>query len=122
LKPSSYLYKPSCYLVALAAGFERRLDLLVDNCECQNTTRRQFLAKLGDLQAGSDVRLMVTARFIPDIEDTFRAALKLEVRARREDVKSFIAGQTYRLATCIKRSAALQDMVQENILNAVDGM
>jgi hypothetical protein len=31
-KPSSYLCKLSCYLVGLAAGFERRLDLLVDNC------------------------------------------------------------------------------------------
>ncbi|KAF1945219.1 hypothetical protein EJ02DRAFT_60371 [Clathrospora elynae] len=90
--------------------------------ECQNATRRQFLAKLRDLQAGRDVRLMVTARFIPDIEDAFRTALKLEVRASREDVKRFIAGQTYRLPTCIQRSAALQDMVQEKILNAVDGM
>jgi hypothetical protein len=90
--------------------------------ECQNATRHQFLAKLRDLQAGRDVRLMVTARFIPDIEDAFGAALKLEVRASREDVKRFIAGQTYRLPTCIQRSAALQDMVQEKILNAVDGM
>jgi hypothetical protein len=31
-KPSSYLYELSCYHVGLAAGFERRLDLLVDNC------------------------------------------------------------------------------------------
>jgi hypothetical protein len=90
--------------------------------ECQNAIRRQFLAKLRDLQAGRDVRLMVTARFIPDIEDAFRAALKLEVRASREDVKRFIAGQTYQLPTCIQRSAALQDIVQEKILNAVDGM
>ncbi|KAI1595475.1 ankyrin repeat domain containing protein [Pyrenophora tritici-repentis] len=90
--------------------------------ECQIATRRQFLAKLKDLQAGRDVRLMVTARFIPDIEDAFRAALKLEVRASRDDVKRFIAGQTYRLPTCIQRSAALQDIVQEKILNAVDGM
>jgi hypothetical protein len=90
--------------------------------ECQNITRRRFLAKLRDLQAGRDVRLMVTARSIPDIEDAFRAALKLEVRASREDVRRFIAGQTYRLPTCIQRSAALQDIVQEKILNAVDGM
>jgi Cdc6-like AAA superfamily ATPase len=90
--------------------------------ECQNATRRQFLAKLRDLQARRDVRLMVTARSIPDIEDAFRAVLKLEVRASREDVKRFIAGQTYRLPTCIQRSAALQDMVQEKILDAVDGM
>jgi hypothetical protein len=90
--------------------------------ECQNATRRRFLAKLRDLQVGRDVRLMVTTRFIPDIEDAFRAALKLEVRASQEDVRRFIAGQTYRLPTCIQRSAALQDMVQEKILNAVDGM
>jgi Cdc6-like AAA superfamily ATPase len=90
--------------------------------ECQNAIRRQFLAKLRDLQAGRDVRLMVTARFIPDIEDAFRAALKLEVRASRKDVTRFIAGQTYRLPTCIQRSAVLQDMVQEKILDAVDGM
>jgi hypothetical protein len=90
--------------------------------ECQNTTRRQFLAKLRDLQAGRDIRLMLTARFIPDIEDAFRAVLTLEVRASREDVKRFIAGQTYRLPTCIQRNAALQDMVQEKIMDAVDGM
>ena len=90
--------------------------------ECQNATRHQILAKLRDLQAEKDVRLMVTARFIPDIEDAFRAALRLEVQASREDVKRFIAGQTYRLPTCIQRNAALQDMVQERILDAVDGM
>jgi Cdc6-like AAA superfamily ATPase len=90
--------------------------------ECQSATRRQLLAKLRDLQAGRDVRLMVTARFIPDIEDTFQTALRLEVQASREDVKRFIAGQTYRLPACIQRSAALQDMMQEKILDAVDGM
>jgi hypothetical protein len=90
--------------------------------ECQNATRHQFLAKLRDLQAGRDIRLMVTARFIPDIEDAFRAALKLEVQASREDVKRFFAGQTYRMPRCVQRSAALQDIVQEKILNAVDGM
>jgi hypothetical protein len=65
---------------------------------------------------------MVTARFIPDIEDAFKAALRLEVQASREDVKRFIAGQTYRLPACIQRSTALQDMVQEKILEAVEGM
>jgi hypothetical protein len=90
--------------------------------ECQSATRCQLLEKLRDLQAGRDVRLMVTARFIPDIEDAFQAALRLEVRASREDVKRFIAGQTNRLPACIQRSVALQDMVQEKILDAVDGM
>ncbi|KAF2629421.1 hypothetical protein BU25DRAFT_389615 [Macroventuria anomochaeta] len=90
--------------------------------ECQNATRRQLLAKLHDLQAGRDVRFMVTARFMPDIQDDFEGALRLEVQASREDVKRFVAGQIYRLPTCIQGSDALQEMVQEKIADAVDGM
>jgi hypothetical protein len=90
--------------------------------ECQEGTRHQFLAKLRDLQAIQDVRLMATSRFIPDIEDALRGAPRLEVQASREDVKRFVAGQTYRLRGCIQHNAALQEMVQEKIVDAVDGM
>ncbi|KAL8811242.1 MAG: hypothetical protein Q9223_007574, partial [Gallowayella weberi] len=90
--------------------------------ECQDGTRHQFLAKLRDLHAGRDVRLMVTARSIPDIEDAFRGALKLKVQASEEDVKRFVAGQIYRLPRCIQRDPVLQDLLQEKIVDAVDGM
>jgi hypothetical protein len=36
---SDYLCKCSCYLVGLAAGFERRIDLLVDNCGYKDVVR-----------------------------------------------------------------------------------
>ncbi|KAL8775416.1 MAG: hypothetical protein Q9194_003784, partial [Teloschistes cf. exilis] len=90
--------------------------------ECQDGTRHQFLAKIRDLHAGRDVRLMVTARSIPNIEDAFRGALRLEVQASKEDVKRFVAGQIYRLPRCIQRDPALQDLLQEKIVDAVDGM
>lgn len=90
--------------------------------ECQDGTRHHFLAKLRDLQAGRNVRLIVTARSIPDIEDAFRGALRLKVQASEEDVKRFVAGQIYRLPRCIQRDPALQDLVQEKIIDAVDGM
>lgn len=90
--------------------------------ECRDEARRQLLAKLRDLEAGQDVRLMATSRFIPDIEDLFKKALRLEVQASREDVKRFVAGQIYRLPGCIQRNAALQEMVQEKIVEAADGM
>ncbi|RYP19461.1 hypothetical protein DL767_009642 [Monosporascus sp. MG133] len=90
--------------------------------ECKDGTRRQFLAKLQDLRAGQDVRLMATSRFIPEIVDAFNEAPKLEVQASKEDVKRFVAGQLYRLPRCIQRDAALQEMVQEKIVEAVDGM
>jgi hypothetical protein len=90
--------------------------------ECQEGTRRQFLAKLRDLQAVQDIRLMATSRFIPDIEDAFGEASRLEVRASGEDTKRFTDGQLYRLPACIQRNTTLQEMVQEHIANAVDGM
>ncbi|KAF2453530.1 hypothetical protein BDY21DRAFT_424471, partial [Lineolata rhizophorae] len=90
--------------------------------ECRDNDRDQFLAKLRDLQAGRDLRLMVTSRFITEIEDGFREALRLEVRASNEDVKRFVAGQICRLPRCIRRDPALQDMVQEKVAEAADGM
>jgi hypothetical protein len=90
--------------------------------ECQDGTRRQFLSRLRNLQAERDVRLMVTSRFLPEIADAFQEATRLEIRASREDVKRFVAGQTYQLPRCIQRNAELQEMMQEKIVEAVDGM
>jgi len=94
----------------------------LDECRDSDGTRRQFLARLRDLQTGQDIRLMATARFIPEIEDGFRTATKLEVRASDEDVRRFVAGQMYRLPRCIQHDTSLQDMVEEKIAEAADGM
>ena len=90
--------------------------------ECQDATCRQFLAKLRDLQATQDICLMVTSRFIPNIQDALREAPRLDVQASTEDVKRFVAGQTYQLPACMQRSKALQEMVREKITGAVDGV
>jgi hypothetical protein len=90
--------------------------------ECQDSVRGQFLTKLRELQVGRDLRLMATSRFIPEIVDTFQGEMRLEVLASEEDVKRFVAGQTYRLPRCIQRDNALQSIVQDKIVKAVDGM
>lgn len=90
--------------------------------ECQYDIRRQFLVKIRDLQVRHDVRLMITSRFIPDIESFFQNALKLEVRASEEDVKQFVIGEMYRLPLCVQRNVTLRKSVQERIVEAVDGM
>lgn len=94
----------------------------LDECQDSDGTRRQFLAKLRDLQAGRDVRVMATSRFIPEIVDAFDKALELEVHASKGDVKRFVTGQLYRLPECIRRDPALQEIVEEKIVEAVDGM
>jgi Cdc6-like AAA superfamily ATPase len=90
--------------------------------ECQESTRRQLLANLHDLRTGLDVRLMATSRFMPEIESSFEGALRLEIKATQEDVKRFVAGQLYSLPLCIRRDVELQELVQEKITEAVDGM
>ncbi|KAF2678030.1 ankyrin [Lentithecium fluviatile CBS 122367] len=90
----------------------------LDECQDSDGTRRQFLAKLRDLQPGRDIRLMATSRFIPEIVDTFHEELNLEVQASEDDVKRFVAGQICRLPRCIQRDPALQEIVQKKIVEA----
>ncbi|RYP11339.1 hypothetical protein DL764_000157 [Monosporascus ibericus] len=104
-------YYPTVYIVTAA----------LDECGDSND-RRLFLAKLRQLQTVRDLRLMATSRFIPEITDGVREALSLEVQASEDDVKRFVAGQTYRLPKCVQRDPALQDMVQDKIVEVVGGM
>ncbi|RYP68349.1 hypothetical protein DL771_006735 [Monosporascus sp. 5C6A] len=94
----------------------------LDECAYKDGTRSQLLAKLRDLQSKTDMRLMVTSRFIPEIENEFRSMSTLEVRASGTDVKRFVLGQIYRLPKCVQRDDELQGFAQEKIVEAVDGM
>ncbi|KAL1602368.1 hypothetical protein SLS60_005784 [Paraconiothyrium brasiliense] len=94
----------------------------LDECRNNDGTRSQLLARLRDLQVGADVRIMATSRYIPEIEDGFQTAMKLEIRASDEDVRQYIAGQEYRLPRCIRRDPALQTMIQDKLVKAVGGM
>ena len=94
----------------------------LDECQDSDGTRRQFLTQLQMLQVGTDLRLMITSRFIPDLVNRLREALTLEVRASSEDVRRFIAGQFHRLPNCIQRDTALQGIIQDKVTEAVDGM
>ena len=113
------IYKALQDVVAHYASVHIVVDALD---ECKIETRSSFVAKLRALQGVQDVRIMATSRFIPDIQDTFKDALKLEVRASSEDVERFVAGQINKLPRCIQRDASLQAMVKAKIVEAVDGM
>jgi len=97
------------------------LDAL-DECAHSENTCDEMLDQLRNLQLQVDVRLMATSRFIPDIVQRFVGKRTIEVRASDHDVKRFIEGQIPQLPRCIKKDPALQAMVQEKIVEAVDGM
>lgn len=90
--------------------------------ECSDQDRTQLLAKLRNLQCEVDLRLMVTSRFIRNIENEFELSPRLEIRASAPDVKQFIRGQIHLLPNCVRRDNKLQGDVETKIVEAVDGM
>jgi hypothetical protein len=94
----------------------------LDECRDSDGTRWHLLVRLRELQTRTNLRLMVTSRNMPEIVEEFQEERRLEVKASNEDVKLFVAGQIYRLPKCIQRDSLLQDIVQEKIVEAVDGM
>jgi hypothetical protein len=94
----------------------------LDECSDKDGARGRLIDKLRELQARTDVRLMCTSRFIPEIEREFYSNLTLEVRASEEDVRRFVSGQMPRLPNCIRRDDELKRAVQNKIAEAVDGM
>lgn len=94
----------------------------LDECSNRDGTSKELLGKLRDIQQEADVRLMVTSRFIPDIEADFVSTPTIKIRASSADVKQFVKGQIHRLPNCIRRDSELQAIVENGIVEAVDGM
>ncbi|PSN59030.1 hypothetical protein BS50DRAFT_661069, partial [Corynespora cassiicola Philippines] len=101
----------------------QRVYVVIDALdECVHDVRDELLGKLRHVQSKTDVRVMTTSRFIPDIVEQFSGMPELEVRANAADVKQYVVGQTRRLPRCIQRDSKLQQLVQDEIVKAVDGM
>jgi Cdc6-like AAA superfamily ATPase len=111
-------------LQAVLKNFSRVYFIIdaLDECSNQNGTRNQLLAKIRDLQRETDLRLISTSRFLPDIEINFASTPTLEIRASSPDVRQFVRGQIHRLPSCIRRDYQLQNLVEDKVIEAVDGM
>ncbi|KIW89844.1 uncharacterized protein Z519_09273 [Cladophialophora bantiana CBS 173.52] len=74
----------------------------LDECADDGTCAK-LLTTIRSLQkeSSTDLRLMVTSRSIPNIEEKSKGELTLKVRASEEDVKRFIACQIYRLLEAV---------------------
>ena len=68
------------------------------------------------------VNIFTTSRFDLDIEKEFRQSISLEIRARDEDVQTYLTGNMTRLRPFDSVDPDLQNEVKATISNAVDGM
>lgn len=63
----------------------------LDECPELEQTRKTFLAEIRGLLP--KVRLLVTSRNMPSIENMFRNDTRLDIRAQDEDIRKFIESQ-----------------------------
>lgn len=94
----------------------------LDECKDSDGTRRKLLTTLRNLRTRTDVRLLVTSRFVTRIEQLFQGSPMLEIKASEKDVKRYVAGQLHRLPKCVHRDPGLQAEILDKIALAVDGM
>jgi hypothetical protein len=94
----------------------------LDECLERDGTRSQLLKLCRSLQGQTDLRLMATSRHISNIVEEFKDMPQVEVRASNADVRRFVVGKIDVLAKCVQRDSNLQELVQNKVAEAVDGM
>lgn len=111
-------------LVSVVSSFSRVFIMIdaLDECEVINGYRSRFQAEISHLQAECNANLFVTSRFIPDIVNSFKRGIRLEIRADKEDVRKYLDGYILRLPAFVGRNLELQEEIKTKIVEAVDGM
>jgi hypothetical protein len=103
-----------------------RVFILVDALdECQISEGVfKFMTEIFNLQAKTGLSLFATSRSLTDIKEEFerRGALSLEIRARNEDVRSYLDNHSSQLPPFIREDHELENRVKSSIIEAADGM
>ena len=94
----------------------------LDECQITDGCRTRLLSEIFDLQAREKANIFSTSRVIPEILQTFKQCMSLEIRAKDEDVQTYLAGHMKRLPSFVLSDSDLQDEVKTTISKAVDGM
>ncbi|KAI9778250.1 MAG: hypothetical protein M1839_008274 [Geoglossum umbratile] len=95
----------------------------LDECTDGDGTRGRFLAELRKLQP--DIHLLVTSRHMTIPERDFEEAMRVEIRARDEDVEKHLEsriGRESRLTSYVKRDPSLRGTIISTIVKKARGM
>lgn len=94
----------------------------LDECQVTDGCRRRLLFEIFNLQASKRVNIFSTSRFIPEILETFKESVSLEIRASDEDVQSYLTGHMTQLPSFVLGRHDLQNEIKATISKAVAGM
>jgi Cdc6-like AAA superfamily ATPase len=92
----------------------------LDEYQVSDGCRMRFLSEILSLQAKCGANLFTTSRFIPEIIETFKDAISLEIRASDEDMRIYLNNRISNSEFDVLKS--YHDEIQTAIIKAVDGM
>ena len=85
-----------------------------------------FASGLLHLQVKTNLNIFVTSRFVPEILSHFKAALRREIRAHDNDIRSYVDGRISQLLRSNigkhVENLELEGMVRSSVVSATDGM
>ena len=90
-------------------------------CRVSHGGCKTFLSKVFDLQVKTKANLFATSRINDEIAKSFTGALCLQIRATNEDIERYLDRQIPLLRTD-NLDDAIQNMIREKVITAVDGM
>ncbi|KAF6232153.1 hypothetical protein HO173_009536 [Letharia columbiana] len=95
----------------------------LDECPEHDQVRKSFLAEVRALLP--KVSLMVTSRDVPSIENMFKHDIRLEIRARDQDIRGFIKSQMEQrdgLVELLEGHSDVQSTIIATVLEKTNGM
>jgi predicted ATPase len=109
-------------LQSVASMFSKVVIIVdaLDECQVSDGCRTTFLMEILSLQTKTGANLFTTSRFIPEITESFRDSIKLEIRAHDEDVRQYLDGRISQ-----SRQKLLQTYrkeIETEITKSVNGM
>ena len=110
-------------LESVAAQYSRAFIIVdaLDECGISDRERREFLSAIFKLQDKTKANLFTTSRINDNIARLFEGALSLQIRARDEDIESYLDRQISLLPSDIVDDA-LRGTIRREVIRAVDGM
>jgi hypothetical protein len=111
-------------LQSVASMFSRVFIIVdaLDECQVSDDCRSRLLSEVFNLQTKAGANVFATSRFIPDITEKFEGSTTLKIRARDEDIRSYLDGHMKTLPSFVREDPDLQGEIKTKIVVAVEGM
>jgi hypothetical protein len=94
----------------------------LDECQVSDDCRSRLLSDVFNLQTKAGANVFATSRFIPEITEKFEGSTTLKIRARDEDIRSYLDGHMKTLPSFVREDPDLQGEIKTKIVDAVEGM